>query len=136
VVLLFDVHRSHSADPPKRLCLPLHSTAQHSQASVPGCGIFRSAEDVPLMMSAAHVRRNPGKGRNNVEFGDIFAEATVGSAVSGFKSYGIFTLYPNQLPEHVFSHGIVHVYSEIAGRIGTASNGRITCSDNVRYQFR
>jgi hypothetical protein len=53
-----------------------------------------------------------------VAFGGIFAEAwnraaTVGNAVSGFRSCGMFPFSPNQLPEHVFSPGIVHVHSEV-----------------------
>lgn len=53
-----------------------------------------------------------------MESEDIFAKAwnhaaTVGNAVSGFKSSGIFSSNPNQHPELVFSPETVHLHSEV-----------------------
>jgi hypothetical protein len=65
-----------------------------------------------------YIRRNPGKGLNKVAFRGIFAyawnhAATVGNAIIGFKTYGIFPFNRNQLPEHVYSPETVHVHSEV-----------------------
>jgi hypothetical protein len=70
-----------------------------------------------------YIRRNPGKGLNKVAFGAIFAEAwnraaTVGNAISGFKTCGIFPFNRNHLPEHVSPPPTraVYVHSEASDK--------------------
>jgi hypothetical protein len=68
--------------------------------------------------SETYVWRNPWKGLKYLKFGGIFAEAwnratTVGSAVSGLESCGIYIINRNELLEHTFSSGTVHVRNKV-----------------------
>jgi hypothetical protein len=62
------------------------------------------------MIPAEHSVNKPWNGLNKVVFGGVLAEAwdrsaNVDSAVSGFRSCGIFPFSPNQHPDHVFCPG-------------------------------
>jgi hypothetical protein len=114
VILILDGRVSNSSDLPALqkaltndvflLCLPPHCTQKLQLLDV---AFFGSLKLFYNDACTIYIRRNLGKGLNKVAFGGIFTEAwnptaTVGKAISGFKTCGIFPFNRNQLPEHVF----------------------------------